>query len=496
MDPLSQSHFHQRVHDQLYGHILPFWCGPALDHEQGGWMAWLANDLTPDRTQPKGLIVNSRILWAFSAVYQAKPHALYRQMAERAFEVVRNRFWDQDNGGAFWQLTGDGCVLDDSKKTYGQAFYIYALAEYHHAFATGAKAVSASVVGQSVPAAAVPAGVSPAGRLGRRHTHPSTAGETPAATAAAGTDCPTTLAAAAGTDCPTTLAAAAGTDCPTTLAAAAGTDCPTAPALARAIELFELIERHAHDPQHGGYFEVRRRDWSEAANSQLSTKDMDTAKSMNNHLHVLEAYTNLFRVWPDPRVAQRLRELIALFEQRILDSRTHHLHHFFDEGWQVRSDTYTFGHDIEGSWLLCEAAEVLGDEALLTRVHALALCMAEAVLTEGVDRDGGLCYEGQAGKIIDAGKECWPQAEAVVGFLNAFQLSGDARFLQAARRVWRYIEDHLVDRIHGEWFWRINPDGCPDPKLPKVSEWKGPYHGTRACLETLHRLELLRAASA
>ena len=395
--------FSQRVSDQLFGHILPFWCGPALDHKQGGWMGWLSNDLKPDRTQPKGLIVNSRILWAFSAVHQARPDALFKQMAGRAFDFVMNHFWDAQLGGAFWRLDDTGRVLDDSKKIYGQAFYIYALAEYHRAF--------------GVPVA-----------------------------------------------------------------------------LARAIDLFELIERHAHDWKHSGYLEVRQRNWSEAdADARLSDKDMNEKKSMNNHLHLLEAYTNLYRVWKDQRVEQRLRELIALFEQRILDPRTLHLHHFFNEQWQVRSDTYTFGHDIEGTWLLCEAAEVLGDAALLKRVQAVALRMAEVTLREGIDADGALRYEGKGGKIIDAGKECWPQAEAVIGFLNAFQLSGDEKYLNASLRAWDFIENHLVDRVHGEWFWRITPEGRVDPTLPKVSEWKDPYHGSRACLETLHRLRAISA---
>jgi mannobiose 2-epimerase len=404
MDPDDLKDFSQRVSDQLFGHILPFWCGPALDHEQGGWMGWLSNDLKPDRTQPKGLIVNSRILWAFSAVHRARPEKLFQQMAERALDFVVNRFWDAQYGGAFWRLDDTGPVLDDSKKIYGQAFYIYALTEYYQAFAAPA-------------------------------------------------------------------------------------------ALVRARELFELIERHAHDPKYGGYLEVRRRDWSEAdANARLSDKDMNEKKSMNNHLHVLEAYTNLYRAWPEPRVAERLRELIQLFEQCILDARTQHFHHFFDETWRVRSDTYTFGHDIEGTWLLCEAAEVLGDDALLKRVQAVALRMAEVALGEGIDAgDGALRYEGKGGKIIDAGKECWPQAEAVIGFLNAFQLSRDAKFLAAARRVWDFIESRLVDRIHGEWFWRITPEGHMDPTRPKVSEWKGPYHGSRACLETLRRLRSISA---
>ena len=402
MDLTDPKNFSQRVSDQLFKHLMPFWCGPAVDHEQGGWMGWLSNDLKPDRTQPKGLIVNSRILWAFSAVHQARPDKLFRQMAERAFDYVMNRFWDAQHGGAFWRLDDTGRVVrDDSKKTYGQAFCIYALSEYHRAFGS--------------------------------------------------------------------------------------TD-----ALARAREQFELIERHTHDAKFGGYIEVCRRDWSEAdPDARLSDKDMNEKKSMNNQLHVLEAYTNLYRVWKEPRVAQRLRELIGLFQQRILDSRTQHLNHFFDEEWRVRSDSYTFGHDIEGTWLLCEAAEALGDAGLLKQAGAVALPMAEVALKEGIDTDGALRYKGRGGKIIDAGKECWPQAESVIGFLNAYQISRDEKFLKTVFRVWDYIENHLVDRVHGEWFWRITPEGQVDPALPKVSEWKGPYHATRMCLETLHRLRAI-----
>ncbi len=389
------------VGGHLFGHYLPFWCGPALDHENGGWMAWLSNDLKPDRSQPKGLIVNARILWAFSAVHRVRPEPVYCDMAERAFDFVMNKFWDAKHGGAFWQLDDSGRVIDDSKKTYGQAFYIYALTEFHQAFGSPA-------------------------------------------------------------------------------------------ALGRAKELFELAERHAHDAKFGGYIEVCNRDWSEAgAEARLSAKDMSEKKSMNNQLHVLEAYTNLHRVWPEPRVAERLRELIELFLTRILDPRTNHLHHFFDEQWNVRSDTYTFGHDIEASWLLCEAAEELGDAKLRERVRAVALSMAGTVFREGFGADGGLSYEGSDGRIVDAGCECWPQAEALVGFLNAFELSGDPAYFAAVGQTWKYIEQNLVDRVHGEWFWRINPDGQPDQKLPKVSEWKGPYHATRACLETLKRLQRL-----
>ena len=399
MDPQSLSPFAERVQAQLFHHILPFWCGPALDHEHGGWMGWLSNDLKPDRTQPKGLILHTRVLWTFAAVHEARQENLFREMADRALDWVMNRFWDAQHGGAFWRLDDTGRVMDDSKQIYGQSFCIYALAEYHLAF-------------------------------------------------------------------------------------------DSASALGRANDLFELLERHAHDPRHGGYFEVFGRDWSTtSADAQVGGKELNARKSMNTNLHVLEAFTTLYRAWKEPRLAERLRELIRIFEEEILDARTHHFHHFFDESWKVLSDNYTFGHDIEGSWLLCEAAAVLGDTALLHRVEVRAVHMAEIALKEGLAADGGLYYEGKAGRIIDPGKEWWPQAEAVVGFINAHQISREEKYLAAARRIWDFIERNVFDRVHGEWFWRINEDAKPDPKRPKVSEWKGPYHNARACLETMRRLK-------
>ncbi len=406
IQPVEMDQYSAQVSEHLFDFYLPFWCGPAVDRQNGGWMAWLANDLKPDRTKPKGLIVHSRILWAFSAVHRKHPEPIYFEMAERAFNYLTDWFWDPDRGGAFWRLDDQGKVIDDSKKIYGQAFCIYALTEFHHAFGS--------------------------------HM-----------------------------------------------------------ALARAKGLFELIERHAHDPKFGGYLEVCQRDWSAAGpEARLSEKDLSEKKSMNNHLHLLEAFTQLHRAWPDSLVARRLRELIDLFLMRVLDRHTMHLHHFFDETWAVRSNTYTFGHDIEASWLLCEAAEELRDPALLKRVRTLAVKMAETVFNEAMGADGGVSYEGQNGAIIDAGCECWPQAEAMVGFFNAFEISLDRKYLAAALRVWRYVQEHLVDRVHGEWFWRIHPDGHPDPTLPKVSEWKGPYHVTRACLEILSRVEKISGSAS
>lgn len=396
--------FGESVRHELEDNLVPFWLERVLDVENGGFIGRMSNDGRIDHKAPKGLILNARLLWTYSALFRFNKESRCRNMAKRAYDYLETCFRDSSHGGAFWQVDYQGHLLDGKKKIYGQAFYIYALAEYYQAFG-----------------------------------EPS--------------------------------------------------------ALQHAEQVFELIETHSRDKTFGGYVEVCNRDWSVAEDLRLSDKDMDEKKSMNNHLHLLEAYTNLYRIRPDTRLRDCLTELVNIFDKRIADPDTGHLHHFFDESWQPRSANYTFGHDIEASWLLCEAAEVLSDLNVTSRAQRLALRLAQVTLAEGLEDDGGLCYEGQAGQVTDRNREWWPQAESVVGFLNACELSGERLFLEAAQKAWAFVEKYFVDREHGDWFWRIDPTGCPDPNEPKVSQWKGPYHSVRTCLEVIRRLTQITLAS-
>jgi mannobiose 2-epimerase len=398
MDPVK---LRRAIEGELRSNLLPFWRERSLDHVHGGFIGKMANDGTVRGDAAKGLVLNARLVWTFSALYRQLGDERDRELARRAYQYLEAKFRDREHGGYVWRVDAEGRAVESSKKIYGQAFCVYALSEYD--LATGESAALDA---------------------GRR--------------------------------------------------------------------VYELIERHAHDERYGGYLESRAPDWSATTELRLSDGDMNVPKSMNTHLHLLEAYTNLYRAWPDAGLAVRLRELIDLFGHHILDRGDGpgggHLRPFFGDRWEVRGDTYTYGHDIEASWLLAEAAEVLGGNRLEEEVRGWGTAIAQKVLDEGFAADGGLAYEGRGGEVIDGRHDWWCQAEAVVGFWNAYSQTGEERFSEAAIRAWTFLARGFVDRVHGDWFWRVRTDGSVDDDQPKVSEWKGPYHSVRMCLEMMRRL--------
>ncbi len=257
-----------------------------------------------------------------------------------------------------------------------------------------------------------------------------------------------------------------------------------------AIALFNLMEENSFDKARNGYFEAYSRDWQLLDDLRLSDKDANEKKTMNTHLHILEAYTNLYRLWHDEKLAERLRNLIYIFLDRIIDHRTSHLNLFFDENWVCKSSIVSYGHDIECSWLLYEAAAELGDELLMNDVKKKCLRMAEAVL-EGHQPDGSIIYEkNNTTGHTDYDKHWWPQAEAVVGFFNAYELSGDTKFLELAVKAYSFIRENLIDHLNGEWYWSIRSDGSINYHDDKAGFWKCPYHNGRMCIEIIRRAGL------
>jgi cellobiose epimerase len=391
-----------RIRRELTGNILPFWTDRALDPD-GGFYGLIDCDLNVDRTAERSLVLNTRILWTFSAASRLAGGG-HRKVADHAFDYIMRKFRDTEYGGLFWMLDHDGNPVSDRKQIYGQAFGIYALAEYYRAAKN-----------------------------------------------------------------------------------------PESLAFAR--ELFALIDRYGHDAAGGGYIEARARDWSALDDMRLSEKDLNCPKSMNTHLHVMEAYTNLLRVWRDPLLEKRQTELLRVIMDRVFNARTGHQIMFFEQDWRPLSDMISFGHDIEASWLLVEAAETLGDEMLIKRAREIAVMLAWSIYRQGIDSDGSLFYEAYGnGALKDANKHWWAQAEAVVGFYNAYQLTGDPCFLNASRRAWNYIEEKIVDRRHGEWHAKLSPAGIPyradqDGDACLAGPWKCPYHNARTCFEMLGRIK-------
>ena len=265
--------------------------------------------------------------------------------------------------------------------------------------------------------------------------------------------------------------------------------------LAQAIAVFRLIEKHACEHQHGGYLEAFGRSWEPIADMRLSALDQNDPKSQNTLLHVMEAYTNLLRFWPDPGLHRALTELVEIMLAHVVNPATGHLGLFFANDWTLHSDKISYGHDIEAAWLFTDAVVALGNPPLTSRIRTLAVKIADVTLAEGTDTDGGIYNQGGPAGITDFNKEWWPQAEAVIGFLNAYEISRNERHLAAALHTWNFIETRLIDRKNGEWFRGVTRDGRVLANELKVSFWKCPYHNGRMGLESVRRLRAILATN-
>ncbi|MCC9066597.1 AGE family epimerase/isomerase [Flavobacterium piscisymbiosum] len=258
-------------------------------------------------------------------------------------------------------------------------------------------------------------------------------------------------------------------------------------ALEIAINLYLKIREHSYDPVNKGYLEAFTRDWQPIEDLRLSDKDANEKKTMNTHLHIVEAYANLFKVWKDKKLQSDIIELLETIEKHFINTQTGHLRLFFDENWIEKPDVISYGHDIEAAWLLLQCAEISEDETLIANYKKHAVQMAE-VTKEGLDSDGGLWYELDPEKNeLVAEKHWWVQAEALIGFYNAYQLTGDETYLDIVYKNWEFIKKYILDKENGEWFWGINRDYSLIEK-DKAGFWKCPYHNSRACLELINRI--------
>lgn len=257
--------------------------------------------------------------------------------------------------------------------------------------------------------------------------------------------------------------------------------------LEAAIDLFRTVEEHFADHEHGGYVEALSREFKPLEDMSLSAHDINADKTMNSHLHLMEAYANLYQVWADPSLKSALEQLIDLTCSRIMGPDGH-LQLYFRRDWSVLPGCISYGHDIETSWLLLECAYATHDFSVVNRVKPFAAALGKAG-NEGLMPDGSMRYERLTDGTFDDSRQWWVQAETVVGNLWLWKFHNDTAAADRAVACWNYIRDHLVDREKGEWYWAVLPDGSPDLASPKAGFWKCPYHNSRMCLEIMKIFE-------
>ena len=413
------------MQDVLENNILRFWLDKMQDDENGGFYGQMTGRGQLIKEADKGAILNARILWSFSAAYRVLGKKEYLEAATRAKEYFISHFIDHEYGGVFWSLDYKGQPKDTKKQFYAIGFAIYGLSEY--ARATG--------------------------------DHE---------------------------------------------------------ALDYAIQLYENIEEHALDHVYNGYIEACTREWGVMEDMRLSDLDANYPKSQNTHLHIIEPYTNLYRCMREFQAAQScnyvpaigavlpvaitvpqetfvrveasLRNLIHIFTDHILNPATHHLDLFFEMDWtRGAGHLESYGHDIECSWLMHEAALVLGDKDILNKVEPIVREVAKAS-EKGLNPDGSMIHEANldAGT-VDDDLHWWVQAENVVGWMNIYQYFGDEDALQKGLRCWEYIKQNLIDKENGEWYWSRHKDGSLNLDDDHAGFWKCPYHNSRMCMEILER---------
>ncbi|WP_028904402.1 MULTISPECIES: AGE family epimerase/isomerase [unclassified Prevotella] len=256
--------------------------------------------------------------------------------------------------------------------------------------------------------------------------------------------------------------------------------------LEAAKQLYATLEEKVHDKGKQGYIESYKRDFTKAPLIGVDGQ-AGASKTMNTHIHLLEAYTTLYQVWPDEGLKRNLIELIDILQTKLYAPQTHHLILYCNDDWQPIGETDSYGHDIETSWLMCEAAAAIGDAALKKQVEQQAVDMARTALREGLNAEGAMLYE-KTPKGMNKQLSWWPQCETIIGCVNAWQITGDETFLEAALNNWKYVKAHFVDDQKGGWFKSLTDDGRP-ADIPKVSEWNCPYHNSRLAFELAERLQ-------
>lgn len=376
--------------------ILSFWEYNSVDQIHGGFIGQIDENNVRNYKANKGLILNARILWTFSAAYKQTKNQTHFELSQRAYQYLITYFYDKLNKGFYWLLSPEGEVMDTKKHIYAQAFVIYGLSEYY-----------------------------------------SISDDTDA--------------------------------------------------LDLAIETYRLIIEKSKDLVNGGFNEAFSMDWKELSDLRLSDKDVNVQKTMNTHLHIVEAFANLYESWADEELKSEIISNLYLINDKFIDKKSGHLKLFFDNKWQDHTDAISYGHDVEAAWLLLRCAEIVADDKLIEVYKEVAIKLIDSSIS-AIDADGGLWYEkGINSGVLIKEKHWWPQSEFVIGSINAYQLTSDIRYLEYFQNNWTFLKNHIKDPT-GEWYWGIDTDGHQMKNQDKVGFWKCPYHNVRMCLELINRI--------
>lgn len=383
-------------YEHLCNNLIPFW-NKMKDEEHGGFYGYADDHGRPDKYSMKGSILNSRILWFYSASYQLIKNEELIKMADHAYSFLVDHFFDHRFGGVFWSVRSDGSVLEDIKHTYNMAFAIYALSVYHQA-------------------------------SGRKD------------------------------------------------------------ALNMAYTLYRTIEEKCRDEK--GYLEAFDRDFTPVSNEKLSENGVLADRTMNTLLHILEAYTELYRADRFSEVGRSIREILHIFKTQIYNPTKKICDVFFDKEYHSLIDLESYGHDIETSWLIDRACDVLGDEKCYEEMLPIINALAEEAYLNGIDHKNHAMNNECENGVINSKKIWWVQAEAVTGFYNAYQKNRDHReYLYISGQIWDYIKENVIDSATGEWIEDIEADNTIRSGQALVHAWKCPYHNGRMCIEMINRLQ-------